>query len=904
MSEQELTDRLDAVDRMPYGRAQIAAIEETLRLIDAERLTRLQYIGRLVATSAYTYGGEPAKAFVPFSWCVAAHDRGEGDQHWDHNMFWAFKAMVSKLTQFPEVPLERTYAVLDDMERRYRRAGYTMNPVHEYRVVVAQHIGDRVTADEQYRLWCAAPRGQMSDCIGCEPTVKVEFLTWRGRYEEAVALALPVLDGQLTCIEQPQSILTALLLPYVRTGQLAEAADAHRRAYRAIQANRGELSLLADHLEFCAATGNTGRGMELVQRHLGWLDEPPTPHAEMRFAAAAAAVLRQVAEAGHGDAPVRETTVGALRDELGQRALALALRFDERNRTAEQSELVEALLAAEPIVDQLPLSGPVRRAVREAPPAPTPVDLPADPAALADLADRAVELHDAAGIAAIWARFDEVCPEPRSTLLGRRLVGAAVLQSIADPASAGPAWLWAADAFREAGDELAQNVALSRWALGECRNGDAAAGLSALEAHAERIEKIGGPADRLRVQLRLAEALRLAGRDAQATLETVHRLALLVTDPLLQARAASDRAEVTGDVADAEQAVALYRTAGPSDALRKALLLSALARAGRGDLAAADDLLTEAGGAADPMLRSQVAATRGRIALGQERPEDAYELFTTAAATLTEAGLIVPAAFTQVDLAEAALRADRPAELADAAEEALPVLEQVGDDEEVARCRFLLSKAYRALGQLDQAVDLLGLVERQCAATGNAGGVGQMRHEAATVLDQLDRDGEAAERFEAAAQAYASIPDQDLELAMRQLDCRRRASLSWLWAQEPERAYEALAAAQTLAGGITDDDPAVTYELALLGYDAARIFANTGRAADGQPRAAAAADRFRGIGAATEAAVADALQGRLLLDLGRPDEAERILAAALAGLPAEADGPREELTALLAEIRS
>ena len=43
-----------------------------------------------------------------------------------------------------------------------------------------------------------------------------------------MALAKPVLDRTLTCSEQPQSILTELLVPYLRTGRLEQAVDAHR----------------------------------------------------------------------------------------------------------------------------------------------------------------------------------------------------------------------------------------------------------------------------------------------------------------------------------------------------------------------------------------------------------------------------------------------------------------------------------------------------------------------------------------------------------------------------------------------------------------------------------------------------------------------------------------------------
>ncbi|WP_341273162.1 hypothetical protein [Herbihabitans rhizosphaerae] len=336
-----LEQRLGEAGRMPYGRGQIAAVEAIVRRADAEANAPIQYAARILATNAYVMGGEPGKAFVPFAWCLAVHDRGEADPHYDHELMWSFKWIVNALAKFPEVPLDKAMAVLDDMERRYRLAGYSMNAVHQYRVVVAQHVGDEDTAAEHYRLWCAAPRDGMSDCVGCEPTSKVSYLAWRRRDEDAVALAVPVLAGEMTCVEQPQSILTDLLLPYVRTGRLTEAAEAHRSAYRRLRTERRELGPIASHVEFCARTGNTARAIELVQRHLTALEEPPSPLVEMEFAASGALALRLAAEAEPGimirrdGADVDATEVAA---ELSLRAKEIAARFDERNGTSRQGD--------------------------------------------------------------------------------------------------------------------------------------------------------------------------------------------------------------------------------------------------------------------------------------------------------------------------------------------------------------------------------------------------------------------------------------------------------------------------------------------------------------------------------------------------------------------------------------
>jgi hypothetical protein len=384
MTEEQTREKLGAAWGMPNGRAQIAAAEDVIRHADALGVADLQYRARILATEAYHLGGEPAKAFVTFAWCLAAHDRGDGDPAFDHTLHWQFKWMVANAVRFPEIPLDRAHAMLDDMEERYRRAGYTLNPVHQRRERLARHVGNVEAAAERYRLWCATPRGEMADCFGCEPTSKVEHLSWRERDEDAVAVAMPVLTGVSTCVKQPGSILTALLTPYLRTGRLSEAVEAHHRAYRSVRADRADMASVSEHILFCARTGNHARGLELVERHLGWLSEPPSPEADMRFSAAAAVVSRMVAEAGHPDTTVRrpgphdgELTVTALHDELAARARALAARFDERNGTGAIGARIAAALATEPLGEHVPLSGLARRAV---PPEPVAPALPESPA--------------------------------------------------------------------------------------------------------------------------------------------------------------------------------------------------------------------------------------------------------------------------------------------------------------------------------------------------------------------------------------------------------------------------------------------------------------------------------------------------------------------------------------------
>ena len=354
-SYNELWQMLGQATDLPYGPGQVAALEQVLRHTDAAGETELAFQTRMILTQSYVMSGEPAKSFVTFSRCLAEYDADPGlDYHeaWSWELLWYFKFAVSGLLKFPEVPLDRTYAVLDDMERRYREAGEKMQAVYHYRHLVARHIGDDDAAARWYERWVTAPRDDLSDCAGCDPDSRMAYLATTGRDAEAIAVGEAALAQKLDCEKQPQSVLGALMFPYLRTGRSEEAADAFRRSYRGVKDKLGDMGAVADHIEFCARTSNEHRGLELLERHLGWLPKAPSPAAVMSFTASGGLLLRRLTELGHGDAPVRrgEETVPAaeLAAEMSRTSRELGARFDARNGTPARSAAVERVLTAEP----------------------------------------------------------------------------------------------------------------------------------------------------------------------------------------------------------------------------------------------------------------------------------------------------------------------------------------------------------------------------------------------------------------------------------------------------------------------------------------------------------------------------------------------------------------------------
>lgn len=893
----------------PEGPGQIALAEQAMRYAEALADPDLAFDARMAATSAFHRGGEPAKAFVTFARCLAEYDadpaRRDGSD--EHLLLWYFKYVVSSMAKFPEVPLERTRAVLDDMERRFRSGGHSLHAVYAYRQTIASHIGDVEQAEHWFRLWDTAPRDRNSDCAGCDPTSKAYHHAWLGRFDEAIAVAEPALAGDLTCSEQPQAILTALMIPYLRTGRLDEARDAHRRAYRAYQTNPADLGSVADHVEFCGLTGNEVRGLELVERHLSWLDRPPTPKSELEFASAAAHILRRLVAQGRSDLVVRAqqpTTVGELADRLTARSLELAAQFDARNGTAYQGERIRERLDAEPIVAYLPLSLTAAYRTRSvsAPPMPPEPDLSME---------AALSLDEQLDIVEDWYQAEE----DRARSLAAHIIEAAegvqlpavqrgriarlrAYQSDREDAEAAEREFTAAvEAFREGGDrvrELATRVQRAIARYEQRRNAlEIQEGVESAEALLRICDE---PVQRRNTMMRAAYLLAVAGADGQALAwldraedepgtPPPRRLAqaLMLRSGLLHRM---DQIDET--VESARAAVELLRGLGPSDQLASALMMYANLAGSLGRHGEALAAFEEAAAAAiDPELRRDARVNAGFMLVNTDRAGEVIDDIVEHVCLMAEEGEDRAAAYTRHRLAVALTTTRRFREAAEVAEEALAWFAHEDDERAMAdECRDLLARVYDEMSEPHAALAQLTALADGRTGADDAGARSAYLERMAEVLYRVDRDREAAERYADAAAGYEIAGDH-----MSQVRALRRRILALHYARDPFGCTEAvetvasLAASLTSAAGSDGPEPAIVWEHAMACYDGGFVHADRQDYAEGLRWAAQAPALFRSIEAFEEAALADLRHGEILAASGDPVAAAVVLNGVLEGLP-------------------
>jgi tetratricopeptide (TPR) repeat protein len=379
----EITD-FDALRRamaenseQPEGPARNARAEELLTAAEKLNipLAVIEALGHQL--KVYNYSSEKGKMFVPFARLLRMWDERpeDFDEYETHSLHWVFKWVSSGMLDQPHIPLASIEKWLGEMEHRYRLAGHSERAVRSAEHSVAAHVGDLARAERAYAAWLAADGDTMADCHACELHGQGWWQAERGRDAEALELWRPVLEGEYTCAHEPHTALASSLVPLLRLGRLDEARANHLRGFRLVRAMESMRGAYAEHVEFCALTGNEARGLELLAERPAYFTDDGQPQSKLEFMSVVALLMDRLTGLGLGDRQVpgpagRAWAARELAAHARAEALALAARFDERNGTTYVSERARARMEQRPLVERLPLGV---RSVRPVPPPAPPV---------------------------------------------------------------------------------------------------------------------------------------------------------------------------------------------------------------------------------------------------------------------------------------------------------------------------------------------------------------------------------------------------------------------------------------------------------------------------------------------------------------------------------------------------
>jgi hypothetical protein len=344
----------DMASDLPHGPAQLALLEEAVQLADSVQDIDLAFHMRDDLMAAALFSGRPDIMLVAFSWCLAQYDR-DPKRFNPYNLLWKYKWVMGNSWKFPEISRSRLEALLADMDRRYRKAGSTLYAVASERRDLLVNFGERRPARTAHAEFRKCRRDSLSDCIACVANNNCDYYCFQRQWGRAVQAAQPVLQGRLTCVEQPHNILGNVLLPLFLLGRQEEGKAYQRQGYRLVSQDSHFVRKHAQHLRFVVLIGDLAQAKRLLERHLPSAIEIVTLNDRFEFLLAARLWSDRVASQGTHKLKVRlpkglpatdadgKSDVRALGEWFMAQVREIARRFDARNGTDAFQQQIDEL---------------------------------------------------------------------------------------------------------------------------------------------------------------------------------------------------------------------------------------------------------------------------------------------------------------------------------------------------------------------------------------------------------------------------------------------------------------------------------------------------------------------------------------------------------------------------------
>ena len=355
-----------AADETPVGMDRVRAHEGALRLAQAHGSFAEEFVARLDLTQALFHVPDDPHTLVHFAWLRRALQPQHALDQADRDaVLWRLKWAIELIEELPDVPLTSLVAAIDDVEEVYRAEGAALRPVHSARARLARQTGDADAVARELSAWLAEPRDSHSDCLACEHRGQSRVIA-PDDPSRALELLAPVVDGDLTCDEEPHSSLADAAELRLALGDVEGAVDAYRRSWHLCQDDPNAATTVASCLRVLLRLGNADRAVDLLLPRLVWLDELPSPLVRMWFSATAAHVLDRALVVGLAPEELDGRPVSDVARELRDGAFEIAAAFDARHGSIVVSETLTAA-HDDALVPTEPTLPPTRLPATEAP---------------------------------------------------------------------------------------------------------------------------------------------------------------------------------------------------------------------------------------------------------------------------------------------------------------------------------------------------------------------------------------------------------------------------------------------------------------------------------------------------------------------------------------------------------
>ncbi|MDE6729647.1 MAG: hypothetical protein K2J71_02585, partial [Oscillospiraceae bacterium] len=284
-----------AIYNTEHGTERLQLLSSAIREADQNQ----DHDGRLFFRNEFIkesiFHGDSFKAVIQFPEYLQIFDEHpELENEMSHSMMWTFKNVLENMQDYYQISRAEIEKYFEEFEKRSRKYGESLRTYYMKKCKFYLPI-DLELAKENYEKFRKYPRSSNSDCLACEQSFSMECQLNFGNEEQALQLAKPILDGDMTCGEIPHCTYEELAKYYLYQGNLTEAFYYGTLCEKLILGEPEFLEQMGTILELYSIV-NPGHGWNILKHAIPDFAECKNTLMEVSFAKGAYRLMKAIAD--------------------------------------------------------------------------------------------------------------------------------------------------------------------------------------------------------------------------------------------------------------------------------------------------------------------------------------------------------------------------------------------------------------------------------------------------------------------------------------------------------------------------------------------------------------------------------------------------------------------------------
>lgn len=228
--------------------------------------------------------GNSYQAIILFPEYVAYfEEHPDKQQEYNHDLMWTYKWIIGNIQDFPQIPLSQIENIYNQYMDFCKRFNYNLRTYYgSIAFFIQLHLGKNgkfcgLTAEEAHSKMLKCPRDNLSDCVACETSAEVSYLINNDEPEEKIIKkAKGLIEGRMTCAEQPHCALANIAEYYLEHGDLTNAVKFADKAYHLINrdyANEDNLTVKKSMCMTVYAHSDPNKAIKILKNIMRFVPE-------------------------------------------------------------------------------------------------------------------------------------------------------------------------------------------------------------------------------------------------------------------------------------------------------------------------------------------------------------------------------------------------------------------------------------------------------------------------------------------------------------------------------------------------------------------------------------------------------------------------------------------------------